>query len=99
MAADQVELADNSPQISDSNSTVENPSPKLCPWMACWDLRTGQSVIPHWSGVFLCLLWRERSVATAALHLCGIGPQSHSLRIVGSMVQLFLPVKSGLGLI
>lgn len=38
-------------------------------------------------------------MATAALHLCEIGPQSHSLRIVGSMVQLFLPVKSGLGLL
>ena len=38
-------------------------------------------------------------MATAALHLCEIGPQSHSLRIGGSMVQLFLPVKSGLGLL
>lgn len=38
-------------------------------------------------------------MATAALHLCGIGPQSHSSMIIGSMVQLFLPVKSGLGLI
>lgn len=67
LAADQVELEDNSSQISGSHSTMENPSPKLIldPLLGPADSLVCDSPLV-W--VFLCLLsGRELSVATAAL--------------------------------
>lgn len=78
------------PRFQTATPQMENPSPKLCPWIL---LGPADSLVQihRWSGVSSVFYGGNYQWQPQLFHLCRIGPQSHSLRIVGSMVQLFLP--------